>query len=183
MKTFNTRRDELNRDLPRIPKFEDPALTGFAEYCLDKAPKHFWEKPSSSSGKFHPPDENQPLGLALHTHRTLKAAEVLILAWAPKPNADIVRLACLFHDIARYGLEETPSEHSLSQHPEEGANFLLCRVEEYHNLNPSISLLRSTVERAAQAVASHMGKWGYTKPKRVEDYIVHLADMVASQYY
>jgi hypothetical protein len=39
------------------------------------------------------------------------------------------------------------------------------------------------VHTAGNAILSHMGRWGVDRPKSEEDWIVHLADMIASQYY
>ena len=46
----------------KISRIEDPELRRLVEACLDQVPNHFWMKPSSSTGKYHPKDEHLPGG-------------------------------------------------------------------------------------------------------------------------
>lgn len=149
-------------------------LRTLANYCLGKLPEHFWTQPSSSSGKYHPEDEHGPEGLALHTLRVMKIAEILIKAAQPPIYVDAIRLAAMFHDAARYGLNTTPTSHSLKEHPELSAIFLMNFIIP-KGLTPAL-------EVAYHAILTHMGKWGKYKPESPEDWIVHYADIIASQY-
>ena len=151
-------------------------LRTLANHCLDKLPEHFWTQPSSSSGKYHPEDEHGPGGLALHTLRVMKVAEILIRASQPPIYANAIRLAAMLHDAARYGLNKKPSPHSLDEHPELSAEFLReCYLEKQDT--PPLAL------KAYNPILRHMGKWGKYRPESPEDWIVHYADVIASQYF
>ena len=156
----------LGEEVLRIHNLE---IRKFVDKALLEAPPYFWTKPSSSTGKYHPPDEHGEGGLVLHTKRVCKAAEVLMKAQAPPIQMDVIRASCILHDIARYGLGETPSQHSLQNHAELGADFVKMMG------GPSTLFIEECVRR-------HMGKWGKEVPETKEEWIVHLADMIASQY-
>ena len=160
-----------------MPNWLSKDAKDFAKYCMDKAPPHFWTKPSSSSGKYHPPDEHGEGGLVLHTIRVEKIAEILIGGSTAPLWVDAVRLAALLHDVARYGLEEEPDEHSNDSHPELAEKFLIrCWEEQFPALPPGF------LGVACQAIRRHMGRWGKHDPITPEDWIVHNADNIAAKY-
>ena len=156
-----------------VGNIKDSEIRRLVEVALQKAPAHFWTKPSSSTGKYHPSDEQCSGGLVLHTRRVCQAAEILMKAYPPPFHTDVIRAACILHDIARYGLNEVPSVHSLREHPELGAQFI-------GTLNTDCSPILARYIQ--DGVRRHMGKWGRDKPQTIEDWLVHLADMIASQY-
>ncbi len=155
-------------------EFNNPELKPLLEFCLDKAPEHFWTMPSSSTGKHHPPDENGKGGLVLHTIRVLKVANKLMECWNPPFITDAVKLASALHDIGRYGLKEKPSNHSLPNHPKLGAKFLENCIKQFHpntitivqgTKGSGMTLAEVTLEykirvilTAKQAILTHMGK-------------------------
>ena len=154
-----------------VNKIGDNSIRTFVKELLDIIPSHFWDAPSSSTGKYHPPDEHTKGGLVLHTQRVCKAAEVLMRASFPPIEMDVIRASCILHDTARFGLDEKPSIHSLGNHAELAAAF----IEKEGAGRLDVSKIQSCVKR-------HMGKWGKEPPETKEEWIVHLADMVASQY-
>lgn len=158
-------------------RINDKYLRDMTKKALDEAPYYFWTKPSSSSGKYHLPDEHGEGGLVLHTKRTCAAAEVLITAWTETIDFNVVRSACILHDIGRYGFTRIPPYHSLKNHHVLGYKFIM----EMDGYDQSMTD-NSEWEHVAMCVRSHMGKWGEYPPVTGEAWIVHLADMVASQY-
>ncbi len=141
--------------------------------CLMKAPSHFRTQPATSSGRYHPPDENQHAGLMLHTKRVCATAEIIMTTRAPLVlGPDIIRGACLLHDVARYGLGEDPTPHSLDDHPELAWNWI---IEQYPGSGLALGI--------ADCVLTHMGRWGKSKPKTEPQHIVHLADMIAANLH
>ncbi len=177
-------------------KFFRQELKDFALYCLGKVPSHFWTKPASSSGKYHFPDENGEGGLALHILRVCKVVDILLKA-KNTVDLDAVRFACIFHDVGRYGLKEKPEKWSLKEHPELGVKFLEDCISTYNwpieivegmmGSGMSLTGVELTykivqLSKIKNAILTHMGRWGTVKPETEEDWIVHLADMIASQY-
>ena len=85
---------------------------------LDLAPSAFWEKASSSTGKYHKVDENQPGGQVVHTLRVCLVVEHLVrMDELTEMERDILLAAAILHDICKYGVDGK-SEHTLSEHPQ-----------------------------------------------------------------
>lgn len=164
--------------MPDLSKFKDELgniknleVRDFIANCLLKAPEHFWYKPSSSTGKYHLEDEFIEGGNVKHTKRVCSVAEILMPAWAPPINIDAVRGACILHDICKYGSNVSESKYTVDNHPQLAAKLImkiLCPA-------PYKGIIINAIER-------HMGKWGAKKPRCSEDWIVHLADMIATNY-
>ena len=49
-----------------IKYIKDSDIQVFVEKVLDRVDSKFWKAPSSSSGKFHPPEDNNEGGLVRH---------------------------------------------------------------------------------------------------------------------
>lgn len=160
--------EQFNIELGRIRNIE---VRKFVSNCLLKAPEHFWLKPSSSTGKYHLKDEFCEGGLIKHTKRVCSVAEILMRASTYPINYDAVRAACILHDICKYGSDSTASEHTVESHPYLAAKLL----KEIPGPLPGKEIIINAVER-------HMGKWGFNKPKGIEDRVVHLSDVIATNY-
>ena len=159
--------------------FYTPELREFAVFAFERLPGYFWDKPASSSGKYHPPDERGVAGLSLHTYRVCRVANLLINA-KNTVNIEAVRLGALLHDSGRFGLGLRPEFHSVSNHAELGAKFLVGCIKDF----PNVDLLsKDTLVIAEHSILTHMGRWGKPTPSTDEDWLVHLADMVASGYW
>jgi len=161
----------------KISRIEDPELRRLVEACLEQVPNHFWMKPSSSTGKYHPKDEHLPGGLSLHTARVSDVAELIIDSLKYRCTPDIVRTGALLHDISRYGTAEKPTEHSLHNHPLLGAGWV---AEVGHKLDPPIE--EDKLQEVCSTVRSHMGRWHDPSPDSVNEVLVHLADVIAAGY-
>lgn len=157
-------RDELGR-------MRNSVIRDFTKECLSRAYEHFWLRPSSSTGKYHLPDEFSKGGLIKHTKRVCRAAEILMRASSASINHDVVISACILHDICKYGDNIIGTEHTVSNHPQLASKLLKSIPIEF----PEKYLIINAVER-------HMGKWGFSKPKSVEDRIVYFSDIIATNY-
>jgi len=158
-----------------LASIEDEEIRNFTKECLEKAPPHFWYRPASSTGKYHAKDENESGGLILHTKRVCRIGEILIEAWPNPIKADVIRSACILHDICKYGMGYSSTQYTLNNHPRLGAEFIQRIGMD--------KLLVEKLDAIIDAVANHMGKFGGVALFSHEDLIVHLADIVATKVY
>lgn len=135
-----------------LDTIEDEEIRNLTRECLEQAPPHFWYRPASSTGKYHAKEENEPGGLVLHTKRVYKVACILCDAWIPTPNVDVVRSACLLHDICKYGNGYSAYHYTQSNHPKLGADFVRKVAEDKYNIDK--------VNAISNAILSHMGRRG-----------------------
>lgn len=162
-----------------ILTISEDLVRDFGLYLFYKAPDYFWTRPSSSTGKYHPKDEHSVGGLVLHSIRVKKAADILLSATPPPIHVSAVKLGALFHDIGRYGFRKESEPFSVKDHAELGYSWVRGLLLTFPG---DSELLRKTVDTASKTILAHMGRWGNVHPKTREEWIVHYADMIASQY-
>jgi hypothetical protein len=155
------------RAVESIPDKETRRIT---QALVNTAPLYFWTRPSSSTGKYHPVDENTEGGLALHTLRVFGAAKVMLESrvkdspgW--KALVSPVLSASLLHDIRRYGPKGKPSQWSVKEHPD-----LAASLAEQSGLDQTV----------VRCIKCHMGPWGTSPPVAEAEWMVHLADNIAT---
>jgi hypothetical protein len=139
-----------------------------------RLPSYFWTMPSSSSGKYHPPDERGLHGEVIHTFRVYRASMLLCeSAGVSESEKNQVRFAALFHDGAQRGLGATPSEWSVDEHPQLIVD-LIQSICEYQTSYISDTMLM---------ILTHTGPWGKEKPDTQLEWILHYADNLASKMH
>lgn len=178
----------------------NPAFCKFALDLLDKVSEYFWVESASSTGKHHPEYGLGEGGLARHSlmvYRWLK----LLLEANEQDMKDFVPgmvFASLFHDCRKRG--PTPdgiSEHTLFEHPLIAAKFVLDNAEQFAKDNRDFlensiedeEAFKHNVAVAVSCIETHMGKFNTSKhseivlpkPKTPMQYMVHLADYIASR--
>lgn len=158
-----------------LDNISDEEIRNLTREVLEQAPPHFWYRPASSTGKYHAPEENEQGGLVLHTKRVCRVAEILMSAWYPPFNPSVIRSACLLHDICKYGDSYSAYKYTLSNHPKLAADFIRKVTWEKYPLRK--------IHPICNAVLSHMGRWGSAPSIETEDFIVHLADVVATRIH
>lgn len=165
--------EELVRRLPEIDAIYEPELRQVViDTFLDGCPEYFWEKPTSSTGKYHSDDECGKHGNWLHTKRVfaqyanlsesyLEAHE--ITEWEREAG----KAAALIHDMMKYGYPSQDREHTTSEH-----DVLAADVARHIGGAPNeIYLL----------IHSHMGPWGEgMTPENDRQWLLHHADKAAS---
>ena len=140
---------------------------------LLSAPDYFWTAPSSRN--HHPPDERSEGGLALHTLRVVKMADLICDSEnSDQATMDVIKSACILHDIRRYGPKKRPSSYSVENHPDLAADLVESYGEKWEPLP------RTLCPAIAGCIRTHMGRWGRLKPKTKEQVMVHLADCLAA---
>ena len=167
------------RELTLI-KNED--FRNFTKEFLDLyVPKYFWEIGASSSGKFHPIFSQGEGGLVRHTKAVVMFAEELLrmssYMYMKDDYKDYVIMACICHDVAKYGIEEY-DKTAFADHAK-NASILVNRAWfDYFGIEAPEFLL--------SAIRSHMGQWTTDKEDRPFtniDRCVHMADYMASRSF
>lgn len=165
--------DELARRLPEIDAIYDEELRDCCiRTFLDGVPDYFWERPSSSTGKYHSPDERGKHGNWLHTKRVfaqyanlsesyLEAHE--ISEWEREAG----KVAALLHDTMKYGWPSHNNEHTVNNH-----GCIAAEVARHIGDCPNEVYL---------LIHSHMGSWGEGMlPQNKRQWLLHFADKAAS---
>jgi len=162
--------------LQEAEKIQDKGILSFVHLALNAADPRFFLDPSSSSGKYHPP-EDQGLGGAVR--HTVKAAEIAYelsrMYMLSDKGRDMAFAATLLHDICKNGnpwTDKTNYEHGLI-----GYNFL-----------SQFDLVQPEKEMIMNAVRYHMGQWvqpvselgGAINASKLEQ-VVQIADYIASR--
>lgn len=98
-----------------VQKIESKDIRKFVEEALAKADPKFWESPSSSSGKRHPPEDNGKGGLIRHIQKGVVVVEQFARRASFSPREiDMALTGIILHDICKNGVpwrEETNSIH------------------------------------------------------------------------
>ena len=153
----------------------DPAVKEWTlKYFKETVPEYFWDVPASTSGKYHPPQAVTAHGLIKHTLMALyNLLDIIRLDYAHKSwgitdreRSELVA-AVLIHDTFKCGK------------PIEGADMTKHTMND-HELIP-LEFIPKEFPIIYQGVAAHMGEWGAAKPECNFQFIVHLADYLASR--
>jgi len=160
-----------------------PELKEFTLLALEKTPDYFFEKPASSSGKYHPQVAQGEGGLLRHTLVALEYWEVLYRGFEAELRNELKRnvifemgiVAILFHDIIKYGKDG--GLHTTNDHCKQGAIWL----KEIYKQTEIRSELDEMFVDIFSAVAHHMGPWSVEGPPRTcFERLIFIADYMAS---
>jgi len=130
-------------------------------------PNYFFTMPSSTSGKYHPPDEFRKGGLVLHTLRVIEVVKMFCDMYeiGGRERDDLIQ-AAIFHDTFKCGSHGTG--RTISSHP----------------LLPGQNLDLST--EVASLIRTHSGrfyefvKYEWSRASEHQQ-ILHAADYIASR--
>ena len=176
--------DEIDNQIPEI---EDD-LKEFAHHLLDTVPEYFYTVPASSSGKFHPVNDQGEGGLVRHSISVKRMLVHLLLPvgyynFTPKQQR-LLQVAALFHDCFKSGTQDMyeTNIHTKFLHPVMAANHIILQSVLY-NFKYEDALFM------ANAIISHMGQWNTSwreqgvlpLPSTPEQKVLHLADYLASR--
>ena len=157
-----------------VDKIQSPDIKEFTIQALGLAPDYFWVIPASSSGKYHPMDSLGKGGLVRHTKKVIYFAGELCRAYEmdDQRQVDSIASACILHDTLKNGFPN--SGHTIDEHP------LLPR-KHYQG----IAHLTESFDQIMDCMEPHMGQWGLKggarKPESQAEWVVHLADYIASR--
>lgn len=156
--------------LPELDDIGDDELREQAISAVQSMPDYFWT--AAASSKYHPPEHRVRHGLWLHTKRVVTAFErtadsMVKQGHLSKYDVDMGRVACLLHDMFKYGEPPTPVQSTVRDHDVIAARW----VREATDLPDAVG----------GAVEAHNGPWYHGKnPSTHLEQMVHVADMTAS---
>ena len=173
-----------------IALISDEAIRTLTKEVFKRVPDYFWTLPASSSGKYHPLKDRGPYGCVYHTKDVIKFGLVIADSKGSPVGtllADKVICAAALHDVAKYTLDSKKhSDWTVKNHPDLAADLILSMGSPYLvSFTPEKITTVSNYDMAeiSQAVRSHMGRWGTCQPQSELDWIIHLADNIASHNY
>lgn len=163
----------------RIESIDDSDIKRFVYEGFNMISDDFWMKPSSSSGRHHPPESNlTPMGVMVHTIKAIVVAEGLMPFFGVDDalDKDIVRAALLLHDTYKGGWAAW--DGMIPEHGYIAASYLAELV-----LEPVY-----VKKRLLDCIETHMSRWArpftsvtkFVFPDRLM-LIVALSDMIASR--
>lgn len=166
--------DDLIRRLPEITYIDDDELRGAViDTYLRGCPDYFWERPSSSSGKYHSVDERGLRGNWIHTKRVFAEYCNLAESWErlgliTEQEVEEGKVAALLHDMMKYGWPSSGLDHTIDEHDVIVADL----AENVAGLpKPIVGILES-----------HMGPWGTgPDPESNNELLLHTADKSAAR--
>ena len=190
--SFKEENDILEPLLKEIDMITDDAIRSFVRSVLLRA-EHFWDIPSSFSGKYHPADEHGVGGNVLHTKRVVRIANVISDSYSlSNEERDIVLAATLLHDVCK-GIEKDSGDGCKydPMHPYTVGKLVeRCQKEDKNFANESQSstlyISEDVLHSILRLIRSHLGPWSpipETFPITYLDYIVHISDNIASKIH
>lgn len=150
------------------------------DFVLDfldkKVPDYFARVAASATGKYHPEYALGYGGLIRHSLAvTAVAASIVNLEYLQfnRMDKDLIIAACILHDSFKQGLTE--SGNTIRTHPNVAAREIAKHGKETGH--------EHIANIIAALVLAHMGEWGNQKPGNKGQFIVHLADFIASRKF
>ena len=164
-----------------IQNIESEDLRDFVrDFFNTKVGAWFFESGASASGKYHPEFTKGHGGLVRHTRAVEWVCEELLrmssYAYMRAEYKDYARVACLLHDVRKYGEGDIEDKDYYKYHGEFAASDVALAWFEFFGT--------SCPELLTMAIRSHMGQWVENRDDRPFtniDRLVHMADYMASR--
>lgn len=189
--TKQLRVDNFVKELNYI---KDEKIRWITRNCLYNAPDYFFEIPASSTGKFHPDYALGEGGLGRHVKAACKMLHDFIMLEFFKctdEEHDYCVAALLLHDCRKSGVEH--GKYTVHEHPILAADLVRETCDELCNGSDNATLIaiNEFCKMVPPLIESHMGQWNWSKrssirlpkPKTTMQFLVHLADYLASRKY
>ncbi len=168
---------DIKADLYSVVKsISNDPIKAWTIGMLKIAPVAFWEKASSSTGKYHRDDENGVGGQVMHTLRVCAMVDHLVrMENLPVIERDMLLSAAILHDICKYG-EDGKSEHTLLEHPQLAVFFWAAKKDGLPACEQDSQIMN--------IVSQHSGRWTsipIPSPTKLGK-LLHIADFVSSRH-
>jgi len=161
---------------PQLKKIRSQDIREVVKSVLREGSDNFLGWASSSTGKYHPPDEIRPEGMVIHIKRCVALApDIARLFNFNAIEEDILIGACILHDLYKRG-RNNDDPHTDSEHPV----IVYEKIKQYGR-----GLI--WVDYIANACLFHEGQWtipvAYDIGRRPTVYAeaMHIIDMVVSR--
>ena len=179
--------EKLEKKLGHLTlSFSDIKVQTILRDYLKSLPDVLAEKPASSSGKHHNPKDNAIGGLVWHTRTISRVAATLIEAMGGGPQYDHIRIAAIIHDLGKYGRDGT-SSHTVFEHPILGGEmfreFTSKKRLDTKTRGLFADVVRLVERHHGRYVSSKYSKTVLPKAERVDELLLHFADMVSAAPY
>lgn len=158
------RKDKIAMFNNEIDDIADDGLRNLATEIIAGADDYFFTIPASSTGKNHPKFSLGEGGLVRHTKCVVYMVKCLCESFViDEYKRDMLIVAALAHDIKKQGDTPNGLGYTVHEHPLLAARYV-CKVYAASD----ITILNGVVSIIADAISSHMGKWG-ADPKYIGD--------------
>ena len=153
---------------------------------INKILPNIWNKPTSSTGKYHKKLNGDVPDIAEHVYQMLYVAEKMLRMFgvnSKTPDGDKILIAVALHDSLKYGNLGT-RKHTDKEHDKLAADMIASNEGTFKKLFTDEQFY--TLE---EAVRFHSGRWSTDIPKnekfewsnlRPETFFVHLLDMLST---
>lgn len=165
--------EELIRRLPEADAiYDEDVRANVIKTFLDGCPDYFWEKPTSSTGKYHSDDECGKHGNWLHTKRVFArycnlSESYLEAHKITEQERECGKAAALLHDMMKYGWPSEQNAHTVGNHD-------MIAADVAYNIG-------GCSKEVTKLIATHMGSWGEgPMPSNEKQWLFHLADKSAA---
>lgn len=145
-----------------------------------------WDKPTSSSGKYHRREDGRVPSIAEHTYEMLAAAIRIIELFGfdrKTTNYDLILLAIALHDAFKYGKNPEGVNFTTSDHDRIIGNTIRDNKHIFLKI-----FSESQVDLLENMVRFHSGRWSTDHPmtwefRELNSYtmFVHMLDMLSSK--
>jgi deoxyribose-phosphate aldolase len=147
---------------------------------LALAPSTIWEAPGSETGKYHSVDESVLGGQTKHIKKVALITAAIADAWELSfDEKDILLVAALHHDLAKYGVNEDDYYRDDTRRGAFSSHPVLLR-----KITGDLERRYSFYKKVLEICAVHAGKYGRKEWWGATDrlaWMLHLADMLASR--
>lgn len=193
MQTYFSDKERYKLFENELNLIKDKDLKDFVRFVLyNDLKSNFFYLPSSSTGKYHNPQDNGYQGLVRHTKKCVQIAKDLmnLEQWGfNDEDKDIIISSLILHDGAKYDEDVTFNEdgtvsgHTKVTHPLDMSKKILQYLE--------IFIFDKRLFKIAMCIKTHSGQWNMDrdgnviaeKPKTKLQEFVHLCDYIASRNY
>lgn len=124
---------DVDRIYPELDEIihEDERQERITDILINDFPDRYWRLPSSTGGRYHPPDEHWLHGQVLHTKRMIGGLTQLAKSAAVTDRYGSVSdesvqnalEAAFYHDLLKFGDEEDPIDGTVTEHAAHAADY------------------------------------------------------------
>jgi len=156
--------DKLSYFKNELDQLKDPELKNVAEEIINSTPEFYFTIPASTTGNFHPKNEQVEGGKVLHHRKCFKLASQAGRRYELNTkDMEILKTACLLHDIPYcFYYDEKESRYRTDpEHAQKSAEAIALVADRI--LTPENESL--TLKKLVASVYFHMGIWAKYNPE------------------